>query len=71
MKKYIKQNYKTFNLGEIHKDYKNKDNKYHGQYKYKIGFGGIIAEYPPNLILVINKTKYFIYKTFYKNKKKH
>ena len=51
--------------------YKNKDNKYHGQYKYKIGFGGIIAEYPPNLILVINKTNYFIYKTFYKNKKKH
>lgn len=66
IKKYSLINYKTFNLGEIHKDYNNKTNKYHGQYSYKIGFGGNIVEYPQNLILVINKPIYNIYKFFNK-----
>lgn len=70
IKKYAKLNYQIFNLGEIHKDYKNQKNKYFGQYQYKIGFGGKIIEYPPKLILTINKPLYFIYKTFYKQKKK-
>lgn len=70
IKKYAKLNYQTFNLGEIHKDYKNTLSKYRGQYTYKIGFGGQIIEYPPNLILTINKPLHFIYKTFYKKKKK-
>lgn len=61
VKKYSKLGYKIFNLGEIHKDYQNKDSKYHGQYMYKIGFGGNIIEYPPNLLLVINKPMYNAY----------
>lgn len=71
IKKYLKNNYKKFNLGEIHKDYKDKKSKYYGQYQYKISFGGKIIEYTPNLILILNKPKYLIYKTFYKRKKKH
>ena len=61
IKKYSLINYKTFHLGEIHKDYKNTENKYHGQYLYKIGFGGTIVEYPPTLKLIINKPKYALY----------
>ena len=61
IKKYSLLGYKIFNLGEIHKDYTNKDNKYYGQYMYKIGFGGNIVEYPQNLILVINKPIYSAY----------
>ena len=61
VKKYSSLGYKIFNLGEIHKDYQNKNSKYHGQYMYKIGFGGNIVEYPPNLLLVINKPVYSAY----------
>ena len=61
IKKYSKNGYKIFNLGEINKDYFNKTNKYHGQYMYKIGFGGNIIEYPPTLLLVINKPLYNTY----------
>ncbi|MBQ2873185.1 MAG: peptidoglycan bridge formation glycyltransferase FemA/FemB family protein [Bacilli bacterium] len=61
VKKYSSLGYKIFNLGEIHKDYQNKNSKYHGQYMYKIGFGGNIIEYPPNLLLVINKPMYSAY----------
>ena len=61
VKKYSDLGYKIFNLGEIHKDYQNKNSKYHGQYMYKIGFGGNIVEYPPNLLLVINKPVYSAY----------
>lgn len=61
IKKYYQSGYKIFNLGEIHKDYFNKTNKYHGQYMYKIGFGGNIIEYPPTLLLVINKPLYNTY----------
>ena len=60
IKKYSNLGYKTFNLGEINLNYPNKLNKYHGQYMYKIGFGGNIIEYPPTLLLIINKP---IYKT--------
>jgi len=28
---------------------------------YKLGFGGNIIEYPPQLTLIINKTKYATY----------
>ena len=61
IKKYSLLGYKTFNLGEIHKEYLNKTSKYHGQYMYKIGFGGNIIEYPPTLLLVINKPLYNTY----------
>lgn len=61
IKKYSLLGYKIFNLGEIHRDYQNKDNKYHGQYMYKIGFGGNIVEYPQNLLLVVNKPIYSAY----------
>ena len=70
LKKYSSLGYKIFNLGEIHKEYFNKSNKYHGQYMYKIGFGGNIVEYPPNLLLVINKPMYSAYISFNKLKKK-
>ena len=69
IKKFSLDNYKIFNLGEIHKDYFNKDSKYHGQYMNKIGFGGKIIEYPQNLILIINKPIYKLYITFNKKKK--
>ena len=42
-------------------NYIEKTNKYHGQYHYKIGFGGNIIEYPPNLLLIINKPIYQTY----------
>ena len=61
IKKYFKDGYKTFNLGEIHKDYFNKESKYYGQYKYKIGFGGNVIEYTPNLLYIINKPLYSAY----------
>ena len=70
IKKYSLLGYKTFNLGEIHKDYFNKSNKYHGQFMYKIGFGGNIIEYPPNLLLVINKPIFSAYSQLSKFKLK-
>lgn len=66
IKKYSLLGYKIFNLGEIHRDYQNKENKYHGQYMYKIGFGGNIVEYPQNLLLIINKPIYSAYMSFKK-----
>ena len=66
VKKYSSLGYNIFNLGEIHKEYFSKANKYHGQYMYKIGFGGNIVEYPPNLLLVINKPMYSAYINFKK-----
>lgn len=62
IKKYYKNGYTRFNLGEIHKNYIEKNNKYHGQYRYKIGFGGNVFEYPPNLLLIINKPIYQTHK---------
>ena len=70
IKKYSLLGYKIFNLGEIHKNYYNETNKYHGQYMYKIGFGGNIIEYPPNLLLVINKPVYSAYTKLNKLKPK-
>ena len=63
IKKYYNMGYRIFNLGEIYKNY-NENNKYHGIYMYKIGFGGNIVEYPPNLLLVINKPIYSLYSKF-------
>ena len=60
IKKYYNMGYRIFNLGEIYKNY-NENNKYYGIYMYKIGFGGNIVEYPPNLLLVINKPIYSLY----------
>ena len=68
IKKYFKLGYRIFNLGEIHKDFNNIDNKYHNQYLDKIGFGGNIIEYPPNLLLVINKKRYIYYSRIKNNK---
>lgn len=61
IKTYYKLGYRTFNLGEIHQSYINPTNKYHGQYLYKKRFGGNIIEYPPNLLLVVNKPLYQTY----------
>ena len=69
IKKYFEQGYHIFNLGEIHKDYYNKNSKYYGQYRYKIGFGGNIIEYTPNLMYVINKPLYNLYKKINRKKK--
>lgn len=68
IKKYYEYGYRIFNLGEIYKNYLDKDSKYHTQYLYKIGFGGNVIEYTPNLLLVINKPLYSIYKKI--NRKK-
>ena len=61
IRKYFELGYRIFNLGEIHKDYFDKSSKYYGQYKYKLGFGGNIIEYTPNLLLVINKPLYHLH----------
>ena len=70
IKKYYSFGYKIFNLGEIHKDYLNKTSKYRGQYMYKIGFGGNVVEYPPTLLLVINKHIFNTYTKINKFKSK-
>ena len=72
IKKYFSKGYTIFNLGEIHKDYLDKSSNYHGQYLYKLGFGGNIVEYPPNLLLIINKPAYNLYTKIksFKNKNK-
>lgn len=64
IKKYAKLGYSIFNLGEINNDYEKLNSKYHGQFMNKIGFGGKIVEYPPNLLLAINKMMYNTYKKF-------
>ena len=68
IKKYYEYGYRIFNLGEINKNYLDKSSKYHSQYLYKIGFGGNIIEYTPNLLLIINKPIYALYKKI--NRKK-
>ena len=68
IKKYYELGYRIFNLGEINKNYFDKTNKYHTQYLYKIGFGGNVIEYSPNLLLVVNKPMYNLY-TKIKHKK--
>lgn len=70
IKKYFLLGYKRFNLGEVHKNYFNTTNKYRGQYMYKIGFGGNVVEYPPNLLLVINKPVFSAYTRLNKLKPK-
>ena len=70
IKKYFELGYRIFNLGEIHKDYSDKNNKYHSQYLYKIGFGGNVVEYSPNLLLIINKPMYNFYTKIKKKKNK-
>ena len=72
IKKYNSIGYRIFNLGEIHKNYNDKTSKYYGQYLYKIGFAGNVCEYPPSLILVINKRVYSAYEklNMFKFKKK-
>ena len=64
IKKFYEMGYNKFNLGEINNNSFNKENKYHGQLMYKLGFGGNIVEYPPNMLLVINKTIYNTYVRF-------
>ncbi len=61
IKKYYEKGYNIFNLGEINSNFMNKSNKYNGLYMNKIGYGGYIVEYPPNLLLVINKPIYSAY----------
>ena len=61
IKKYYSFGYRIFNLGEIHNNYNDNNNKYYGQYMYKIGFGGNVIEYTPNLLLVINRPLFSLY----------
>ena len=61
IKKYYKEGYKSFNLGNI-PPLKNKDNKYHGIYLSKIGFNPKIYETCGTFDLVINKYVYTILK---------
>lgn len=70
IKKYSLLGYKIFNLGEIHREYTDKENKYYGQCMYKLGFGGNIVEYSQNLLLVINRPMYSAYVNFNKLKPK-
>lgn len=67
---YCKQGYNMFNLGEISNNYENKDDKYNGLYLYKKGFGGDIVEYPADMLLVIDNSKYFVYTNLCKLKRK-
>ena len=69
IKEYFEKGYRIFNMGEIHRDYQNKNSKYYGQYRYKIGFGGNIIEYTPNLIYVINKPLFSLYKNLNRKKR--
>ena len=69
IKKYFEQGYRVFNLGEIYKNYDDKSTKYYGQYRYKIGFGGNIVEYTPNLRYVINKPLYSLHKKLNRKKR--
>ena len=69
IKKYYSLGYRIFNLGEIHKNYFDKSSKYYNQYMYKIGFGGNVVEYTPNLLLVVNKPLYKLYTKMNHNKK--
>lgn len=71
IKKYYKDGYRIFNLGDINHNYLNKTSKYYGQYMYKIGFGGNIVEYPPNLLLIINKPMYGIHNKLNSKRKPH
>lgn len=61
IKKYVSLGYHVFNLGEINQNYRSKQSKYHSQYQFKIGFGGNVIEYPPNLLLIINNFTYSAY----------
>ncbi len=67
---YCKQGYQIFNLGEISNNYQDKNSKYYGLYLYKQGFGGDIIEYPPDMQLVIDSNKYFLYSNICKVKRK-
>ena len=69
IKKYFNLGYHIFNLGEIHRHYFDKSTKYYNQYMYKIGFGGNVVEYTPNLLLVINKPLYSLYKKINRKRK--
>ena len=62
IRKYHALGYHRFNLGEVHKDYADKTSKYYRQYKAKIGFGGKVVEYTPNLTYIVNKPLYKLYK---------
>ena len=62
IRKYHTVGYRRFNLGEIHQNYFDKTSKYYRQYKAKIGFGGDIVEYTPNLKYIVNKPLYKLYK---------
>lgn len=70
IKKFYNEGYRIFNLGEINKNYQDKQDKYKGLYDYKIGFGGNVIEYSPNLLYVINKPLYNMHISMNKLKKK-
>lgn len=61
IKKYYKEGYRNFNLGNI-PQIKDKTNKFYGIYLSKIGFNPRIYEYSGKLDLVINKYIYTILK---------
>lgn len=63
IKKYLSQEYKIFNFGNI----KNMDKK-NGNYLFKMGFGGKVYECIGTYDLIINKWLYKIVKLLYKIK---
>ena len=71
IKKYYEKGYNKFNLGEVHNMYFSKDNKYHNQYMYKIGFGGNVIEYPPEMKLIINKLAYTTHEKLWRRKQQY
>lgn len=58
---YSNQGYKTFNLGGVTNPFE-KNNKYDGLNKFKLGFNSKIYEYIGDFELICNNTKYFLIK---------
>lgn len=61
IKKYMKEGFQIFNLGEISGNRDQKNNKYYGLYFSKMGFHGEVIEYPGEFDLIIHPTLYSIF----------
>lgn len=60
LEKYSESNYKVLNLGGL--TINEKDNKYSGLNKFKLGFGSSVYEYIGDFELVCNYPKYLLYR---------
>lgn len=61
IKKYMKEGYTLFNLGEISGNMNKENNKYYGLYFSKMGFNSKVVEYPGEFDLIINSPLYSIF----------